>query len=113
MAVITPTRVVAQGGKSVHLWETVTGGDTGEPLDLGGLAGLACAVQAVGTFGDTLTIQGSIDGTNWATLKDPLGTDATLTAAGIIELATAVRYIRPSAGASITDVDVYVCVAKG
>jgi len=113
MAVIDLQSVAFDGGKSVHLWETVTGSDTGEPLDLGGLASLAVAVQMTGTFGDTVTMQGSIDGTNYATLKDVQGSDAALSAAGIIEIATAVRYIRPSAGASITDVDVHICARRG
>jgi len=89
-------------------WETVTGSDTGEPLALP-KGGAQLAVHVTGTFGGTLTMQGTIDGTNWFTLKDgPGGSDVTFTAAGYAEITTAVKQVRPSAGASISDVDVKV-----
>lgn len=89
-------------------WETVTGSDVGAPLTLP-KGGAQVAVHVTGTFGDTLTIQGTVDGTNWFTLLDgPGGSDVTFTAAGYAEISTAVRAIRPSAGASITDVDVHI-----
>jgi len=113
MAVIDLDKVQAIGGGAVFLWETVTATDTGEPIEILGHAGLACAVQAIGTFGGTLAIEGSIDGTNYVTLKTTQGDDATLTAAGVLEIATAVRYIRPSAGAGVSDVDVYICIRRG
>ena len=65
-------------------------------------------VKVFGTFGDTLTIQGSNDGTNWATLSDSTGVPLEFTAAGIKLIAECPRYIRPSAGASITSVTVII-----
>ena len=100
------------GGAAV-LWEQMAGGDTGEPLKLNRFAGAVSAVQAIGTFGGTLTMQGSIDGTNWVDLTTTAGDAASLTAAGGIELGTAFLYIRPSAGAGISDVDVYLCIRGG
>lgn len=91
-------------------WETVTGSDVGAPITLP-RGGAQVAVHATGTFGDTLSIQGTIDGTNWFTLLDgPGGNEVTFTAAGYAEISTAVKAIRPSAGASISDVDVHVSV---
>lgn len=73
-------------------------------------APLAGAVQVFGTFGSaTITLEGSIDGTNYVTLKDMTGSDVSLTAAGLVEFSTSVRYLRPkSAGGSSDDVDVYL-----
>ena len=106
MAVIDLTRSTS----GVYYWETVTGSDTGAPLELP-RGGAQVAIQYFGTFGDTLTLQASIDGTTWATLSTgPGGSAVTATAAGLVEVSTAARYIRPSAGASITDVDVWVSV---
>lgn len=91
-------------------WETVTGNDVGEVLWLQ-KGGAQIAVQVTGTFGDTLTMQGTIDGTTWfSLLSGPGGEAVTFTAAGYAEISTAVWGIRPSAGASITDVDVYLRV---
>ena len=104
----------AQGAAgAVFLWETVTGDDTGEPLQLNGMAGLAVCVQMTGTFGAAVTMQGSVDGTNWATLKTVDGSDAELTAAGLLEIATGARYIRPSAASGVSDVDVYLASRRG
>lgn len=53
-------------------------------------------VQVTGTFGGaTLTIQGSNDGTNWATLNNAQGTAATFTAAGLKQIVELPRYVRP------------------
>jgi len=93
-----------------HVWETVTGSDVGEALPLPS-GGAQVAIHVTGTFGDTLTMQGTIDGTNWFTLlSSPGGSEVTFTAAGYAEIATAVHAIRPSAGASISDVDVFARV---
>lgn len=95
-----------------HWWETLVGAtsDVGAPLRLPS-GGAQVAVHVTGTFGGTLTMQGTIDGTNWFTLLTGPGGDAvTFTAAGYAEIATAVDAIRPSAGTGVTDVDVFVRV---
>jgi hypothetical protein len=87
-------------------WASVTGSDTGAPREYAKFNDKT--VQVFGTFGDTLTIQGSNDGTNWATLSDSTGVPLEFTAAGIKLIAECPRYIRPSAGASITSVTVII-----
>lgn len=87
-------------------WASVTGGDTGEPREYAKFNDKT--VQVFGTFGDTLTIQGSNDGTNWATLSDSTGVALEFTAAGIKLIAECPRYIRPSAGGSLTSVTVTI-----
>lgn len=93
-----------------RLWETLTGSDTGEPLYLG-QGGAQVAVQVTGTFGAAVSIQGTIDGTNWFDLTSgPGGSAVNFTAAGYAEISTAVWAIRPSAAALVSDVDVYLRV---
>lgn len=104
MAVIDHTRV----NDLVWKWETITGNDTGAPLYMGQALGIIMTVQCVGTFGDTVTFQISNDGTNWSTAEDVNGNAVTFTAADMFEISTAAQYCRPSAGASITDVDFIV-----
>jgi len=76
----------------------------------GFLAGAIHVVAGGGTGfnAGTVTIQGSLDGTNWFTAKDVTGTDMTLTADGYFEFSLAARYIRVTNDASVSDVDVAV-----
>lgn len=94
------------------LWETMDGGDVGRAFDLQEYNDNT--VTVTGTFdSNTLTMQGSNDGTNWFTLTDNVGLDVALTAAGGALIAEAPRYIRPSlsSGAS-SDIDVIVLLRR-
>ena len=94
------------GGR--QYWEGITDGDTGRQLVLTN-GGAQIAVQAIGTFGGTVTLQGTIDGTNWFTLlTGPGGSEVTFAAAGYAEISTAVYAVRPSGGAGVGDVDVHI-----
>lgn len=75
-------------------------GDTGAPT-------WGCS-NGVGTFGGaTVTLQGSLDGTNWATLTDAQGNAISVTSAALEAVTELVRYIRPVVtGGSGTDVTV-------
>ena len=106
--------------KAMILWETVTCGDTGSAYEVPNWATVG-TVQALGTFedassppaGSTLTMQGSNDGTNWATLHADDGNDIAFTAAGMEVIAELPRYIRPSHSlASGGDIDVYLFMRK-
>lgn len=70
------------------------------------------SVQVTGTpgVGGSVSLQGSNDGTNWATLTDPQGNALTFTAVGIKMVAEATRYIRPlvTAGDGTTSLTVRV-----
>lgn len=46
--------------------------------------------------GNTVTIEGSNDGTNWSTLHDPGGNNLTFTANGIKAILEAPLFVRPS-----------------
>lgn len=74
-------------------------------------------IQLIGTLGvgGEVTIQGSNDGTNWATLTDHEGNDLVLTALGIRLVAEGPRYLRPAAtnGDGTTDLDVIMYARRG
>jgi len=94
-------------------WETLTCGDTGSPFQVPDWMGFL-SVQVFGTFNsETLTMQGSNDGTNWAALTDPQGNDIALTAAKIEIIEEMPRYVRPSfSGSSGGDLDVIMIGKK-
>jgi hypothetical protein len=105
--VISYTNVANQ----VFTVPTLSASDTSQPIFMDGGVGLLLAVQAsvgggTGFNSGTLTVQVSNDNTNWSTVKDVHGTDATFTAAGALELSTGAQFIRVSCDASINDVDV-------
>ena len=89
------------------LWETVTCGDVGDSFEVPTWASQGY-VQAIGTFNsETLTMQGSNDGTNWFTVTDPNNNAVTFTAAGGKPIAHFPRYLRPSfSGSSGGDLDI-------
>jgi len=110
-AATVPATGIAVPGRderaSVSTWTPMATGDVGEAVQ--NPTYLKRSVQATGTFGGaTITMQGSNDGTNWATLKDDSSTpaDVALTATGIMNIKTLTRFIRPSvtggAAAAIT-----------
>jgi hypothetical protein len=73
--------------------------------------GLSCSVSAsagggTGFNAGSLTIQVSNDGTNWNTISDITGTEVVFTAAANFEISTGAQFMRPSADATIGDVDV-------
>lgn len=101
----------AQGpGFQIWLWSGMTGGDTGEPLELNRLSGLASSVEMVGTFGGDVELKGTISGAAYHSISDPLGEAVLRAAAGITEIASTARMVRPEAGAGVSDVDVYLLV---
>ena len=84
-----------QHGEGVlSTWPALATNDDGVPVGLIGSGDRTFA--AFGTFGGgTVTLQGSLDGTNWFTLRDPQGANVALTAAGIRSVLEAPSFIRP------------------
>lgn len=88
-------------GEQAHVvsW-AFTGGDTGVPIEMPGAS--TRSVQFAGTFnGATVVLEGSNDGTNYATLTDPQGNAISKTADALEKVEEVTRYVRPrvSAGA--------------
>lgn len=94
---------------------TLANGESGDPLTLPNFSDRS--VQVLGTFGSggSVTIQGSIDGTNWNTLTDPQGNALTKTAAALEAVSEATPYIRPTctAGDGTTAITVLIFATRG
>jgi len=105
----------SDNANSIYLWETLTSANAnGTKLRLTGFAS-DIIVQAVGTFGSaTVTMQGSLDGTTWVTLKDPGGANVSFTAAGGAAIRDKWKWVRPSTagGDGTQDIDVYLLVVQ-
>lgn len=79
-------------------WAAMANGDDGEPLPIDTIAQyLDRTFQIVGTFGTggTVVIEGTNDGTNWATLDDPNGVPLSITSAGIYQVIQVTYKMRP------------------
>lgn len=76
-------------------WTGLLNTDDGSPVELPSYADRS--VQVSGTFGvgGTIVLEGSNNGTNYVTLRDVLGSDISLTAAGIRTVLDLPRLIRP------------------
>lgn len=117
MATITPSVNNNPGGDNacqLVTYASMANGDTGAPAEFGDW-GDRC-VQVSGTFGSggTATIQGSNDGTNWATLNNAQGTALAITTAAIKQIVETPRYVRPNitAGDGTTSLTVSFLVRR-
>lgn len=94
----TVTEIATRGDRG-HLvvWASLGNGDSGSPISM--IGSPKRTIQAVGTFagGATVVVQGSNDGTNWATLTNEHGTACSFAASGISSVTELPLYIRPLA----------------
>ena len=94
-------------------WSSVNANQNGDAAQMPQYTGKV-HVAVTGTFDtETVTIQGSLDGSNYFALEDEDGNAAALTAAGLITLRSNPLYIRPSVsnGGGAPDVKVIVMAA--
>lgn len=117
MATITPT-VTSLNYRTTRpawiiTWSDIGDSDTCTAVEYG--FGNLMSVQVGGTFGSaTVVLQGSNDGTTYATLLDSQGNAISKTAAGFEQVQDRARYIRPSSsGGSSSAVDVTLFVVQG
>ena len=98
----------------LYTWTGLTNGDTGEPIEMPSFADRS--IQVVGTFGTggNLRIEGSNNGTNYATLTDPQGNDLNITTAKIEQITEVVRWMRPNitAGDGTTSLTLILLVRR-
>ena len=111
MAVISVTTARISGGNT-YTWTTLTASDTGEVITPGGATGAVGCIQMTGTFGGTVSLQASNDGTNWVSVLDLAGAAIDKTAAGLSEFTSTAVYLRVSAGTGVSDVDA-ILVTRG
>jgi hypothetical protein len=93
-----------------YSWTGLLNGDDGTPLEFPQYADRS--VQVTGTFGagGTIVLEGTNDGTNYVTLKDPLGAAVSFTAAGLKLIGELPWKIRPrvTAGDGTTVLAAYI-----
>jgi hypothetical protein len=78
----------------VASWTPLAQGDSGQALPHSQYSDKS--VQVFGTFGGaSVAVEGSNNGTVWATLTDPQGNDLLITAAKIEMVTEATAFIRP------------------
>jgi hypothetical protein len=108
MATITANQISNQDQQWYIKWAAMGNADTGTGVEFGQFPDRTVGIT--GTFGGaTVTIQGSVDNTNWVTLHDFLGNTTVYTAGAIALLAENPLYIRAiTSGGSGTAVDVYL-----
>lgn len=107
MALIPPlVKRALQGAMSIAsvTWN-LGDADTGIEVQLSDFTNRS--IQVAGTFASaTVTIQGSNDGANWETLRDPQGVALTFAASGLKNITEQTVYVRAissgGTGASIT-----------
>lgn len=112
MALVHPSIAERPAQSFLARWVGMASGDIGDPVDYVGHADRT--VQVIGDFnGATVTLQGSLDGDNWATLNDAQGQPMTFTQAGIEAVTEIVLFIRPVVtGGSASDISVYLLLRK-
>lgn len=103
MGIATPLQVGATVMR--YTWTLTDADPTGTAIEVADLADKT--VQLAGDFGGgTVTIEGSNDGSNWATLTDPQGNALSKVAAAIELIAENPLQVRPkitgSTGANLT-----------
>jgi hypothetical protein len=91
------------------VWTAVPNADTGVPMGAGKLADKT--IQVTGTFGGaTVTLEGSMNGTDWVTATDANGDPIAMTSAGAALIIENFRFLRPSVagGGGSTSVTVQI-----
>lgn len=101
---------------TTYTWSGITNSDTAAALVMPRTKGAVAAIQITGTPDSaTVILQGSNDGTNWASLTDVNNDAISLTAStSVVDFSTAAAQIRPSVsgGGGSQDLNVIV-VARG
>ncbi len=114
MAVIPNTPVTYNGDGIIHSYLAMATGDTTSPITLVN-AQVEISVALSGTIGgSTVTVKGTLDGTNWFTLDDAFGVAMSYTAIGILKpVGPSVVALRCEvAGGAGVSVNVYILVRQ-
>jgi hypothetical protein len=112
MATVNFTKQIISDDNIVYSWAGLTGGDVGAAIY--SLNFVDKTVQAWGTIGAAITIQGTNDpraisdpsNAQWVTVKDSYGADISFSSAGGALMAQNYTYIRPSCASGTTNATV-------
>lgn len=93
--VTTITVTYPQKGVALAEWASINANEVGDSAQI--VRWEQKIVQATGTFdGETVTMQGSLDGSNWFGLTDLDGSAAAFAAAGMVGIRENPLHVRPS-----------------
>lgn len=108
MAIINPTVKRALQGAQSLMSAAWTLGDADTAIEVSFPDYADKSVQVEGTFGAaTVVLEGSNDGTNWHTLRDPTGAALSFTTAGLKAVMETTLHVRPkSTGGTASSVTV-------
>jgi hypothetical protein len=114
MATITRRQNDFNFGNILAAWGPMALGDVGDPA--GGTATGDRTVQVSGTFGvnGLVAIEGSLDGVNWNTLRDPTGAKLLIGSADLRAVLENIDMIRPNVtgGDGTTQITVTIAIRK-
>lgn len=114
MASITPSANDLLVDNKIYTWSPLTFGDTGDAVGATGTGDRT--VQILGTFGvgTSVAIEGTLNGTDWQTLRDPTGNLLTFSAPGLKAVLENVIQLRPHviAGDGTEQITVLVAVRR-
>ena len=93
------------------IWSNVTGGDEGQPIDLSNYPDKT--IQVIGpTFSGAVTIEGSNDETNYATLTDNIGLPLSFTAVAMKYITENPKLIKPAVAAGTSANTIIITATK-
>lgn len=102
MATVTPS-VLSNGqnlydfnGVTVHKWDSMANGDVGAPVTMGRRNDKTVQIFGTPGIGGTVIMEGSLDGVNYAPLKNVFNGDLSFTDDSIATITEVTTYIRPS-----------------
>lgn len=96
MAAFTRTTQGLGAYSQLHTWSLTTADHTGDAIEVPGAADKTVQFIDSAWGSATVKLEGSIDGTNYVALNDPLGNEIAATAGDpIFQVLENVRYIRP------------------
>ena len=95
-------------------WLAIPNGDTGSVIERPDFIAGTITIEGTFSTGGSCTLEGSNNGTDYYTLKDPQDADITLLAGGIKNIRELPRYMRPTvtAGDGSTLIDVSIKLVR-
>ena len=114
MATITTVQSDKPGGNLSYRWNPMANGDDGQIAEHTGSGDRTVQIQGTFGAGGTVVIEGSIDRSNWYTLRDPQGANLSFTSAGLKAVLENVPFIRPrvTAGDGTTQIDALLNIRR-
>lgn len=102
-------------GNVIYTWSSLASGDDGAPVGFTGSGDRTVQVLGTPGAGGTVLIEGSLDGVNYSTLRDPSGVALSFTGPGLKAILENVVSLRPrvTGGDGSTSFTVLIAARRG